>query len=49
MFGVINGSKKLYYVADWIDEYCDLTLDKVIEILGKETIESKYLTDKIDM
>lgn len=49
MFGVINGSKKLYYVADWIDEYCDLTLDKVIEILGKETVESKYLTDKIDV
>lgn len=49
LFGVINGSKKLYYVADWIDEYCDLTLDKIVEVLGKETVESKYLTEEVKM
>lgn len=36
MFGVIYGSTRLYYIADWIDEYCDLTLEKVIEILGED-------------
>lgn len=22
---------RLYYIADWVDEYCDLTLDKLVE------------------
>ena len=33
LFGVISGSRKLYYIADWIDEYCDLTLEKFVETL----------------
>ena len=33
VFGVIAGSTKLYYVADWIDEYCDLTLEKFVDTL----------------
>lgn len=49
LFGVINGSKKLYYIGDWIDEYCDLTLDKIVEVLGKDTVESKYLTEDVKM
>lgn len=32
LFGVIAGSNKLYYVADWVDEYCDLTLEKYLDI-----------------
>lgn len=31
MFGVIKGSRKLYYICDWIDEYCDLTLSKLLD------------------
>ena len=27
---------KLYYIGDWIDDYCDLTLDKIIEEMSKE-------------
>lgn len=40
LFGVIAGSRKLYYVADWIDEKCDLTLEKFVDTLGvdKETL-----------
>ena len=34
IFGVIAGSKKLYYVDDWVDEYCDLTLDAFVDTLG---------------
>jgi hypothetical protein len=34
IFGVIAGSHKLYYVADWIDKHCDLTLEKFVETLG---------------
>lgn len=47
LFGLIKGSKKLYYICDWVDEYCDLTLDKVVEIVGKETVEEGFMTDKI--
>lgn len=25
-------SERIYYIADWIDEYCDLTLEKLISI-----------------
>lgn len=35
LFGVINGSDKLYYIADWIDELCDLTWEQVVEKLGE--------------
>ena len=36
VFGIISGSDKLYYVADWIYEYCDLTLQKFAEVLQNE-------------
>lgn len=49
LFGVIMGSDKLYYIADWIDEYCDLTFDKLTEILGKEIIEKDFIKDKISV
>lgn len=38
LFGVIEGRRKLYFVGDWIDEHCDLTLDKVAELLGRGTV-----------
>lgn len=31
LFGVINHSERLYYIADWEDELCDLTLDRIAE------------------
>lgn len=37
VFGVIAGSTKLYYITDWIDEYCDLTLEKFVDQLGMTT------------
>lgn len=47
LFGVIAGSTNLYYIADWIDEFCDLQFDTIVEILGKEIVEKEFLTDKI--
>lgn len=43
LFGLIRGSHKLYYITDWIDEFCDLTLDKFVETLqmSKETLKLK--------
>ena len=40
LFGVIAGSHKLYYITDWIDETCNLTLEKFVDTIGvkKETL-----------
>ena len=35
LFGVVESSRSLYYIGDWEDEFCDLTLDKVLEKLQK--------------
>ena len=43
LFGVIKGSNKLYYIDSWVDEFCDLTWDKIVEILEKD----QKLSDKI--
>ncbi len=49
LFGVILGSQKLYYVGDWIDEYCDLTFDKMVETLGEEAISANDITANIEI
>lgn len=48
-FGLIKNSNKLYYIGDWVDDYCDLTWDKVIETMGAQLLEKDYLVDKIDL
>ena len=48
IFGVIAGSRKLYYITDWIDEYCDLTLDKFVDTLGTTKDEFAEGVDKKD-
>lgn len=47
LFGVIKGSKKLYYVTDWIDEFCDITLDKFVETLqtSKDALKMPAVID----
>jgi len=40
LFGVMKGSRKLYFIGDWMDEYCDLTLQKIIDKLA-EPLEIK--------
>ena len=39
LFGVIENSKRLYYIGDWVDDYCDLTLEKMFEELGEKVLE----------
>jgi len=34
LFGVLANSRKLYFVADWVDELCDLTFDDIVKTLG---------------
>ena len=44
LFGVIRGSRKLYFVGDWIDEYCDLTLNKFLEVISQEKPKTLTVT-----
>jgi len=43
LFGIIQNSRKLYFIGDWVDEYCDLTLDKMMEIISDKELK---LTNK---
>jgi hypothetical protein len=40
LFGVIEGRRRLYYVGDWDDEFCDLTLDEVADSLGRDSVKT---------
>lgn len=40
LFGVIDGRRQLYYVGDWTDEFCDLTLDQIADTLGREVVKT---------
>ena len=52
LFGLIKESRKLYYIADWKDEYCDLTLEEMFSTLKGKVLQinnnsvKKYI-DKI--
>lgn len=35
LFGLVQGSRKLYFVGDWQDELCDLTFQQIVDKLGR--------------
>lgn len=39
LFGVIKNSKKLYFIADWKDDFCDLTLEEMFKVLKGKVLE----------
>ena len=43
LFGYIKESDRLYFIADWEDEFCDLTFDEIIDIVGESKL-TKYPT-----
>jgi len=40
LFGLMQGRRILYFVGDWVDEVCDLTLDQIADALGREAVGS---------
>jgi len=38
MFGLIDGSRRLYHVGSWTDQYCDLTFADLIDKFGEKTL-----------
>jgi len=41
LFGWIKECNRLYFIADWEDEYCDLSFEELIDFLGKDEDEIK--------
>jgi len=39
LFGIIDGVRKLYFIGDWKDDECSLTMDEVATVLGNPTSE----------
>ncbi len=46
LFGLLKNSKKLYYIGDWKDEYCDLTLEEMFIELEEEVLTINNRTVK---
>lgn len=36
LFGWIRETNRLYYIADWEDDYCDLTFEEMVDVIGKD-------------
>jgi hypothetical protein len=41
LFGIIKETNRLYFIDDWEDEYCDLTFDEIIDVVGENKL-TKY-------
>jgi hypothetical protein len=39
LFGRIRETDRLYFIAEWADDVCDLSFDELIEAIGKEDSE----------
>lgn len=39
LFGMIKGSRKLYYITDWVTEDDDLTLEKLETVIGEKAAD----------
>ncbi len=47
LFGWIKENNRLYFIADWEDEFCDLTFDEIVDVVGETKIEKNpKLTNK---
>jgi hypothetical protein len=39
LFGIIKETDRLYFVADWEDDLCDLSFSEMIDAIGKDDEE----------
>jgi len=44
LFGVNRGSRKLYFVGDWVDAQCDLTFEGLIKVAEKYSVSTGETT-----
>jgi hypothetical protein len=49
LFGVVEGRRVLYFVGEWVDEYCDLSLDQIADVLFEGMdVRPSEATDRLD-
>ena len=48
LFGVLKGSQKLYFVADWKDDLCTLTFEELMLELEKNEIKTEMTLKEVD-
>lgn len=41
LFGYIKENNRLYFIADWEDEFCDLTFDEIINYVAEGKIDKR--------
>jgi hypothetical protein len=42
LFGVMRGSRKLYFIHDWKDELCDLTMKQIADKMSTENFSLEF-------
>lgn len=45
LFGIIKETNRLYFVDDWEDEFCDLTFDEIVDVVGLDEEEITLTRD----
>lgn len=45
LFGIIKETNRLYFIAEWDDELCDLSFDEMIDAIGKDDSEHEITRD----
>lgn len=48
LFGIINNSNRLYKIADWVDIYCDLTWEDIIDKISVGDTTTEVVDDILD-
>jgi hypothetical protein len=49
LFGVVEGRRLLYFIGEWIDDYCDLSLDQIADVLYEGMdVRPSEATDRLE-
>jgi len=41
IFGIIRETNRLYFIEEWVDEFCDLTFEDIVDQIGESRIGKK--------
>lgn len=47
LFGVIKETNRLYFIAEWIDDFCDLSFEEMIDVIGKDDKDHMISRDPV--
>ena len=38
LFGIIKETNRLYFIADWVDDHCDLTFEEITAVVARQNV-----------